>query len=221
MKSVLGGILLAFLTATSVAAQSDEAQTELAQFTERLSSEGDVVAEIGEMFARDQHARFLIIGVMRENALAGEDMAWFQAQAGAQISAIDQANTEQLKAILEQHTWTDLAAMQGRTVANAWKIVQHATHDLPFQQEVLEDIAPLVQAGQLPGSAYAQLYDRVALADGRQQRFGSQLFCVSDDWVASDLEDADAVDDRRAEFGLAPMTEYLEQHVSLYGNCTS
>ena len=221
MRYLFVGFLFAFSVSAELSAQSDEAMSELDTFNRRLAVEGDIAAEIGEMFARDQHARFLIIDVIRSNSLSPDDMAWFQAAAGSEIDAIDRANTQRLKAILEQHSWADLAAMRGRTAANAWKIAQHATHDPSFQQSVLDEIAPLVQAGELPGSAYAQLFDRLALADGAPQRFGTQLYCVANNWTPSNLDAEEEVDVRRAEYALPSMAEYLEQHISLYGNCHS
>ena len=54
--------------------------------------------------------------------------------------------------------------------------------------------------------------DRVALAEGRRQIYGSQLRQVGGDprMFVSPLEDPDHVDERRASVGLPPMAEYLK-----------
>ena len=54
--------------------------------------------------------------------------------------------------------------------------------------------------------------DRVALAEGRPQTYGSQLRQNGNDsrLFVSPLLDPDHVDERRAAIGLPPMAEYLK-----------
>ena len=52
---------------------------------------------------------------------------------------------------------------------------------------------------EIDGRAYALLYDRLAMGDGRFQRYGSQMICQDNHWTLYPLEDPGGVDERRLE----------------------
>ena len=54
----------------------------------------------------------------------------------------------------------------------------------------------------------AMLTDRVLLAEGKHQIYGTQFVIRDGEWVPLRLEDEENVDDRRAEVGLPPLAEY-------------
>ncbi len=86
-----------------------------------------------------------------------------------------------------------------------WLLVQHAP--LAFQEAVLEAMS---RAGSLEefGAPGAFLEDRVAVRQGRPQRFGTQGRCRAGVWTSSPLADPEGVDARRASLGLAPMADH-------------
>jgi hypothetical protein len=90
-------------------------------------------------------------------------------------------------------------------------VIQHA--DLPIQEKYLPMIREAAAAGRAQPRHLAMLEDRVALREGRKQRYGTQL-----KWNESvkayriaPMEDPDHVDERRKAVGLSPLAIYLAQ----------
>ena len=131
----------------------------------------------------------------------------------SRMVAIDAANTARLQDIVEEHGWpgSDLVGLDG--ARSAFLIVQHATHD------VQKTLFPLVEAGYregvVSGPSYALLLDRILVRDGRPQLYGSQAGFFDGELVLEPIEDEANVDVRRAEVGLPPLVEYVEQLKSL------
>ena len=64
----------------------------------------------------------------------------------------------------------------------------------------------------------AYMTDRVLLHEGKQQIYGTQMTSADGKWTPQPLEDAAKVDQRRAEVGLEPLTEYVKLMESVYGS---
>jgi hypothetical protein len=75
-------------------------------------------------------------------------------------------------------------------------------------------IEQAVTADQASHEHYAYLYDRVAVAAKRPQRYGTQFDDAGEPYA---IEDAVNVDARRKEVGLGTMAEYRSQMRELYG----
>ncbi|HEY8505435.1 MAG TPA: DUF6624 domain-containing protein, partial [Gemmataceae bacterium] len=57
----------------------------------------------------------------------------------------------------------------------------------------------------------AYLTDRVRVNTGRKQLFGTQMTWESGKLAPKPIEDAARVDQRRAEYGLPPLADYLRR----------
>ena len=91
----------------------------------------------------------------------------------------------------------------------AWRLAQHAVFDPGLQRRCLEMVELAVDAGDALPLHYACLLDRVCMADGRDQVYGSQ-FVPSDDGttvVPFAIDDPAGVDERRRRVGLPPLAE--------------
>ena len=125
-----------------------------------------------------------------------------------QLIRLDLSNTRRLKQIIAQHGWP------GRTVVGpiggqaAWLLVQHADHDLAFQQRCLPLLEQAVQDQEASTSMWAYLTDRVRVKEGRPQVYGTQLDGMLQ---VLPMEEETRVDERRAEVGLLPLAESIEQ----------
>ena len=76
----------------------------------------------------------------------------------------------------------------------------------------------LLPSKEVVPQAYALLYDRVATADKRLQRYGTQGRCVGEaTWEPLPVEDPDHLDERRAKVGLGPEADYKK----LFPYCTA
>ena len=71
----------------------------------------------------------------------------------------------------------------------AWLLVQHADDDPQFQLSLQPLFAERQRAGELPADDLARLTDRVLLATGRPQRFGTQF-----DWLSGRFKPKGVVD---------------------------
>ncbi len=125
---------------------------------------------------------------------------------GAKVMAIDQRTTVALRAIIDAHGWPG-SRLVGKDGAHAaWLLAQHADLDLAFQKRCLALLEVAVAHGEAAPDEFAYLYDRVALAEHRLQRYGTQVIGTE----PAPLEDPANVDTRRAAVGLGPIDDYLQ-----------
>ena len=131
---------------------------------------------------------------------------------GREGCGVDASDTAWLKEEIQKNGWF-LASRDGPEAEDAaWLMVQHADQDLPFQKEILALIEPLAHNHQADPTHYAYLYDRVAVGDGRPQRFGTQGLCNEKGfWEPRPSEDVALLDSRRASVGLPPEALYASK----------
>jgi len=124
-----------------------------------------------------------------------------------QVGPIDRANQQALLAMLPPEGWFTISRY-GKDASNAaFLIIQHAGPDL--QRRFLPVLEPLAARGEVAGGDYALMFDRLALSEGRKQRYGTQIRCEAGRLTPSPIEDAQLVDSRRAAVGLGPYADYL------------
>lgn len=128
----------------------------------------------------------------------------------ARMTDIDSANTARMKEIVKQYGWPgpELVGVDGTEAA--FLLVQHAEH--AFQKQMLPFVEAAYRNKKLQGQDYALLLDRVLVADGKPQVYGTQTK-IFDQWkgeepVFEPIEDEGNLDKRRAEVGLPSMAEY-------------
>jgi hypothetical protein len=124
----------------------------------------------------------------------------------------DAARTERLAEILDEHGWPtyDLVGEDGEDAA--WAIAQHSDLDPEFQRRALELLRTAVAAGQASLGNLAYLEDRVAVAAGQPQTYGTQVGCAPEGpQPATPLADPAGVDGLRAAAGLGPLADYLAE----------
>ncbi|MCA9568577.1 MAG: peptidase dimerization domain-containing protein, partial [Myxococcales bacterium] len=119
-----------------------------------------------------------------------------------ELTLVDVENTRRLREIVATHGWPTVGVFGKDGSRDAWLLAQHADRDLAFQAEVLALIEPLVASGEVRPRDHAYLYDRVAVAEDRPQRFGTQGQCTDAGWEPFAIEDPDGVDGRRAAAGI-------------------
>lgn len=113
--------------------------------------------------------------------------------------------------------WPTISHDGSDAVHDAFLIVQHADDDPGFQTSALQSMEPYVKRGEISGSIFAALFDRVALAGGKPQRYGTQFSvgkkgCTS----ARPIEDPEKVDERRASVGLPSLAKYGQTLAEAY-----
>jgi hypothetical protein len=129
------------------------------------------------------------------------------AHLGRVIRAVNDASADALTEILDKDGWPVRSRFGDDVDRSAFLIVQHRYHDVAYQARVLERLSSLVGRGETLGESYALLFDRVAQAQGRPQRYGSQGECSDGQFVVYALEPGE-VDARRQSVGLPPLESY-------------
>jgi hypothetical protein len=129
---------------------------------------------------------------------------------------VDEANTKRLAEIVEQHGWPTNTLVGPDGANAAWLLVQHADRDRKFQRQCL-DLMTKLPKQEVSQRDLAYLTDRVLLAEGKKQLYGTQMEPADGKWVPRPLEDPENVDPRRADHGLEPLAEYIKQMERAYG----
>jgi hypothetical protein len=106
--------------------------------------------------------------------------------------------------ILDEHGWPDKSVGENASY-NLWLIYQHQDANIDWQKRALALMKEKVDSGVVSKINYAYLYDRVALNDGRRQRFGTQLKNCG----LRPVENEEELDLLRDEMGLGPIEEYI------------
>lgn len=123
------------------------------------------------------------------------------------MEAVHRKNAARLRELIDVHGWPaeDIAGKDGAEAA--WFIVQHAIGEPEFQKRSLELLQACVRQGRTAAWHAAYLEDRIAMHEGRPQRYGSQWLDDTRDgrirpWT---LAEPEGVDKLRASVGLAPL----------------
>ncbi|MFF6772728.1 DUF6624 domain-containing protein [Streptomyces sp. NPDC012637] len=132
--------------------------------------------------------------------------------------AVDEENTGWLRELIAERGWPG-EAMVGRQAAGAaWLLAQHADRQPDFQQGCLELLSAAVTAGDADPQHGALLEDRVRIARGQQQIFGTQLTEGPDGTlVPYPVANPDEVEALRAAWGFQPLERYIEQVAASVG----
>jgi hypothetical protein len=166
--------------------------------------------ELTRRVKEDQDARRELIEWMKKKGETDTDKAK-QAKNDAiakKLAEIDEANTKWLKGVVEKHGWLGKKLVGEKGAHDAWLLVQHADKDREFQKKCLALMKPLVEAGEVAKGDFAYLTDRVLVADGKKQLYGTQFHEVKGKMEPQPIEDEANVDKRRKEMGLSSLAEY-------------
>ena len=123
----------------------------------------------------------------------------------------DAENLPWLKAVIAEHGWPGSALVGTDGAHAAWLLAQHADADPAFQRQCLDLLTAAVEGSEARMRELTYLTDRVLLAEGQPQVYGTQVTRQGGAWVPRNLRDADGVDERRAAANLGPLTEYLRR----------
>ncbi len=123
------------------------------------------------------------------------------------MEAVHVRNAARLIELISIHGWPDeeIAGKEGAEAA--WLIAQHAIGEPEFQRHVLCLLRACEDAKRIPLWHAAYLEDRIAMYEGRPQRYGTQWIDDPRDGRARPwkLAEPDRVNEWRAEVGLKPL----------------
>lgn len=129
------------------------------------------------------------------------------------MEAVHVRNAQRLKEIVIQFGWPDQQKVGDGGAEAAWLIAQHAIGLPDLQRSFLHLLQEAAQERRVPRWHAAYLEDRIAMYEGRPQRYGTQWL---DDPVDGrtrpwNLVEADRVNEFRKEAGLRPLPPIPER----------
>jgi hypothetical protein len=123
------------------------------------------------------------------------------------MEAVHLKNATRLRELIAAHGWpaVDVAGDDGAEAA--WLVAQHAIGEPDFQRQALVFLSEVASQGRAPAWHAAYLEDRIAMHEGRPQRYGTQWLDDPFDgrvrpWK---LVDPDRVNEFREQVGLRPL----------------
>lgn len=124
----------------------------------------------------------------------------------------DGPRTERLAEIIDEHGWPGYSLVGEEAEDAAWAIAQHSDLDPEFQRLALAYLAAAVVAEDASPGNLAYLTDRIAVAAGDPQTYGTQVGCGEDGpEPVTPIEDEASVDERRADASLPPLADYYAE----------
>ena len=205
---MLAGILLAGAMAASQAPTTPEGRelvsaiaasiTDVRQKQAALPPPKDDTERLLRLSDLDQAPR-RVITTFDFSRIPEPDRGVALADASSQIEAVDAENLETLLKMVPPEGWFLRSRYGDKAAASAFHIVQHS--NLATQKRFLPVLEGLAGKGEIDGQNYGMMFDRVAISEGRPQRYGSQFRCDGGKWRPYPLEDAGHIDTLRARMG--------------------
>lgn len=153
------------------------------------------------MMKRDQEIRYKYLKV--RNAVP-RDTALFNSLA-SQCAEIDRMNLKEVCRILDSCGWVGKEKV-GDACDAFWIVIQHSGLDI--QKKYFPMLREAAEKGDISLLKLAMLEDRIAIYEGRPQKYGTQ---IRNGGVAP-LVDSLKVDEWRKEVGMEPIGIYLSRH---------
>jgi hypothetical protein len=126
-----------------------------------------------------------------------------------EMQIADSVNLIEIQDILQTYGFPSKTIV-GTNNSVIWLVIQHS--DVEFQKAYYPMLRQAAEEGELSWDNIALLEDRIAMHEGRPQRYGSQVVENSEgELVIYTLLDKDSVDIWRAAVGLNPLEEYAKQ----------
>lgn len=129
----------------------------------------------------------------------------------ARLMDIDADNAAWLESLVERDGWPGCDRVGEDGAHAAWLIAQHADRRPDLQRLFFEALKTAVADGQAAPADLAHLTDRVLLASGQPQEYGTQTLAHAGRYEAANLHAPRGVDERRAAVGLEPLSTQFER----------
>lgn len=166
-----------------------------------------LVAQLDSIFTEDQKYRLKIDTVEKEYGWESKEMKFLWKV----VDEKDSVNLIKVKCILDKYGWLGPDIIGERGSQTLFLVIQHS--NLPTQVKYLPMMREAVKNRKLSSGNLALLEDRVMLGQGKKQIYGSQIGRDKETGklYVLPLEDPDNVDKRRANVGLPPLSNYVNQ----------
>jgi VWFA-related protein len=110
--------------------------------------------------------------------------------------------------LIKTHGWPTAALVDREGVSAAFHILKNAG-SYELQRDLLPVIVAAIKKDPPQKREFAGIFDRLRVSAGMKQLFGTQAVSMGGFLVLYPIEDEGKLDARRAEYGLAPMADYM------------
>jgi hypothetical protein len=163
----------------------------------RAISEPELLKDLKARVESDQAARRKWVADPKNEPLARS------------VDEIDAANLTWLRQLISEKGFPTAAQVWNEGVHLAWILLQHADQDPKLQSQLVPVLEQRFATGELPANDLARITDRVLLASGKPQRYGTQF-----DWFGGEFKLPEPgrlaeIDSERSHLGLMPLVDYV------------
>lgn len=131
------------------------------------------------------------------------------------VKAAREKNTAALCPILKEFGWP-VAGLVGQDGAAAAFYLLRNSSSFELQRDLLPVVVAATKAGEITRSDFATYYDRLRLNVGLKQLFGTQAGIANGFLVLYPIENHERVDERRKQYGLEPLADYVRTLERIY-----
>jgi VWFA-related protein len=132
------------------------------------------------------------------------------------MKANREKNTASLCTIAKEYGWPTTTLVGKDGVAAAFLLLKNCS-SFPLQADLFPVIVAAVKRGDIRRSSFAAYFDRLRSGAGLKQLFGTQVTISGGFLVLYPIEQEKYVDERRKQYDLPPLAEYLRTLERSYG----
>ena len=186
-------------------------------FERQMEAEtGKLVAKHGTGTDRKLSRRLIAMAKLDQSVRAPEYVSGaVPAKLVKKQENVDRQLTAEMKGIVARNGWPTIRLVGIEASGDAALILVHSP-DRAFQRIMLPRLQQLSQDGEIVGSSIAAIIDKLLIADGKPQRFGTQFKWANGNAEMLPVEDAAGLEQRRAKYLLPPVAEYKRMLAELY-----
>lgn len=129
----------------------------------------------------------------------------------AEWARVDLKTRTRLREIIGQYGWPRISVVGFDGAGAAWLIAQHSDADVGFQKRCLQLMRAAARSGEAAKENLAFLIDRVLVAEGKRQLYGTQFRYQDGKSLMAPVEDELNLDRRRKQMGLSSINAYRKQ----------
>ncbi|MBN9466770.1 DUF6624 domain-containing protein [Brevundimonas sp.] len=133
------------------------------------------------------------------SGLSETDRTAARAEAEARLQTTSEETVATVLSLVPPEGWFSNSTYGQDAATGAFLVIQHA--DTALQKRFLPALEAMADRGEALKWQYAMMYDRIAVAENRPQRYGTQMQCVAGRMVPAPTEDPDGLEQRRAPMG--------------------
>ena len=148
---------------------------------------------------------------MRADVPGSGDLELQPIVAHHELTALRKEHNTRLRQILDDIGWPGEAVVGADGADAAWRLAMFASDDRELQGRCLLLMEDFSEDADVAAHQPAFLLDRLLVADGKPQIYGSQCIVSPEGIVPCSTTDSDGLDARRAAIGCEPIAVALER----------